>query len=127
MSKQPSLMVTGILSSPSGDIVIDLAKGTLTMKGSAPAASIDGARGGEPFLVEKSSPLADQILVSAAAIGAGTVDAAIAIKAAALEDGSKVMAGLIGELREPMERHLEGTIRRVLREELKPGGMLHSR
>lgn len=80
-----------------------------------------------PFVVEKTASGADQVFANAAAIEVGKLDAAISIKTTTLESGARVMAGLASDLHGSMEDHLEGTIRRVLRQELKPGGMLHSR
>lgn len=133
MSEQPSLMVTGILSSVSGAVVIDLAKGTLTITDPASSAASCGTITGEPFLVEKG-----QVFISAGALEAGKVDSAISVRTATLEDGLSVMVGLLSEsslseqlakeiTANPAGRSLADQVRQVLREELKPGGMLHSR
>ena len=77
---------------------------------------------GEPHLV-----IDGQMFINTGAFEIGKVDASISINTATLESGARVMAGLVTDLRGSMEDHLEGTIRQVLRQELKPGGMLHCR
>lgn len=136
MSKQPGLMVTGLLSSASGNVVIDLAKGTLTMTGPAVTSASAGTPDEQPFLVEKASPMAGQVFINAAALEVGKVDAAISVRTATLENGLNVMASLLSEssLSEQLAKEIDAIsagrsladqVRQVLREELKPGGMLH--
>lgn len=105
MSEQSNLMVAGILSSASGQVVIDLAKGLLIMK-------------------DPTAARADQAFISSAALDAGKVDAA-SIKVAALDNGSKVMAGWGSDLLKPIENHLVSAIRLAPREELGSVGLLH--
>lgn len=67
-----------------------------------------------------------QVFISQAEVDAGKLTIGCTIKTETLLDGRKVMAGLACpsqfEITEPAE-----TVRQVIREELRPGGMLHSR
>ena len=88
---------------------------------------------GEPCVVVDG-----QVFINAGAFELGKVDAAISVRTATLENGLNVMAGLLSEssLSEQLAkeitaisagRSLADQVRQVLRKELKPGGMLHSR
>lgn len=93
----------------------------------------DKVEGDKSFIVVDGQAFISQVVVDA-----GKFDVGMSIKTASLENGLKVMAGLISETKlcEELRKSIEcisvdddqsSAIRQVIRDELRPGGLLHRR
>ncbi|UVM53509.1 hypothetical protein LOY37_14090 [Pseudomonas sp. B21-012] len=92
-----------------------------------------GGESGKHFFI-----IDGQMFISQAEVDAGKLTAGYTIRTETLSNSLEVMAGLISksQLYEEMRKNIESisaddglarTVRQVIREELRPGGMLHSR
>ncbi|MNP39267.1 hypothetical protein D3C76_1328370 [compost metagenome] len=92
-----------------------------------------GGEPGKPFFI-----IDGQMFINQAEVDAGKLTAGYTIRTETLSNGLEVMAGLISksQLYEEMRKNIESisaddglacAARQVIREELRPGGMLHSR
>ncbi|ABY99300.1 hypothetical protein HMH05_02970 [Pseudomonas sp. SbB1] len=99
------------IQSASGAVLIDFGKGVITIanpNGPIVLRNLDAAKGRQVFISEAS-----------------VASAAIVIEETVRASADEVLFGRIGELTSALDSRLADTVRQILREELKPGGMLH--
>lgn len=117
-------VTAGVLSSTSAQVDIDLKTGAFTIKGPTGNTVIGDLEKGDVVARIDAAPVVEPLQIGGVTFFGDMARALRDVHAMLKAHGAGELAVVKPE-EGLLERHLESTIRRVIREELKPGGMLH--